>query len=186
MHHFISILLIVQVASLTFSQKVASFRSSLPKPSSKNFAKIVIKSPNSLYNDTYNSVMKTVPEDLINGVKVEFVGQEVDDKGGPQRDVITKLAKEFKERNMFDNGNDGFLLLSSRRINDYRQFEFMGRIVAICLLNDWLIDVPFSFAVYNLLLSDNSKNIDYGKQLQSVDKELYHRLELLKFSLINH
>ncbi|OUM60100.1 hypothetical protein PIROE2DRAFT_14226 [Piromyces sp. E2] len=168
---------------IIFENKINRLRSKEQLKLSLVENKIIINRDN-LLNSSFDSIINMSRDDMRKTLRVKYLGEEGVDAGGLLRDFFYQISKEV--------GNPNYLLLQYSSSNSYefeinpnsnignplylKYFKFIGRIMALAILNKQHFPISFTLPFYKKLLGKKTEFSD----LQYVDREIYNSLNWLK------
>lgn len=130
----------------------------------------------SIFEDAYVEVIRYSVNDLRKQLNVSFHGEEGLDYGGLSREFFLLLSKEVFSPNycLFENSSyDSYSLQispkSSINPEHLSYFRFAGRLVALAILNNRLLEVIFVPQIYKSILGKSLSTLD----LKFIDPEIY-------------
>ena len=134
-----------------------------------------------LIRDALYEIENKNPIDLKKQLKVEFVGEEAIDEGGPQKEFYRLVIRDlFKEDyGLFRYFNDSRLwwfqiddLIDSDCLKEYR---LVGQLLGIAIYNGIHVNISFPLALYKKLSKESLDSED----LKMLDPQLYSGLHSL-------
>jgi len=133
---------------------------------------------NHVLEDAFEQVLKQSPRALHKEkLYIKFTGEEGLDYGGPAREFFFMISRELFNPyyGLFEySGSDTYTLqVSPASIycdNAHNWFRFAGRIIALALIHQHLLDVFFTRTIYKALLREPWDISD----LETIDQE-YHK-----------
>lgn len=138
-----------------------------------------------VFQDTFNFFSKyakdlntdcNINNDLKKQLKVRFIGEEGIDSGGIKKEYFLLLSHEI------ENDTKNFIYLNNRQWFkkgvDLIILNVIGRIIAISLYNDVVLNIPFPSLLFKKLLGIP---LDFH-DLEEIEPEIYNSLSNLKMS----
>ncbi|VDN07491.1 unnamed protein product [Thelazia callipaeda] len=166
----------------TFRWKIAQFRYLCLSNSIPNHVKITV-SRNSLFEDSYQEIMRRNPVDLRRRLYIQFRGEEGLDYGGVAREWFFLLSHEVLNPMyclfMYAGANNYSLQINPASFinpDHLKYFEYIGRFIAMALFHGKFIYSGFTMPFYKKMLK---KKLTL-KDLESVDAEFYNSLMWIK------
>ncbi|VDK68818.1 unnamed protein product [Litomosoides sigmodontis] len=166
----------------TFRWKIAQFRYLCLSNSIPNHVKIVV-SRNSLFEDSYQEIMRKNPVDLRRRLYIQFRGEEGLDYGGVAREWFFLLSHEVLNPMyclfMYAGANNYSLQINPASFinpDHLKYFECIGRFIAMALFHGKFIYSGFTMPFYKKMLRKKFTL----KDLESVDAEFYNSLIWIK------
>ncbi|XP_074659539.1 E3 ubiquitin-protein ligase HECW2-like [Tubulanus polymorphus] len=137
-----------------------------------------------ILEDSFNKIMSTSKKELQkNKLYVQFVGEEGLDYGGPSREFFFLLSRELFNPyyGLFEySANDTYTVqISPMSVfveNSHEWFRFAGRVLALALVHQHLLDAFFTRPFYKALLRLPPSLSD----LESLDAEFHQSLQWIK------
>jgi atrophin-1 interacting protein 4 len=170
-----------------FKFKSNQFRYLCQQHSLPNQVKIAV-SRTSVFEDSYQQIMKIPPQDLKRRLFVQFKGEDGLDYGGVAREWFFMLSREML--------NPMYCLFEYAKNNSYHlqinpasfvnpdhlaYFRFVGRVIAMALFHSKYIDSGFTLPFYKRLLNRPLTLVD----LESVDPEFYNSIKYIQETDLN-
>lgn len=132
---------------------------------------------NNILEDAFEQVMKQQPRALHKEkLYIKFLGEEGLDYGGPAREFFFMISRELFNPyyGLFEySASDTYTLQVSpaSRYSDNANnwFRFVGRIIALALIHQHLLDVFFTRTIYKALLREPWDLSD----LETIDQEIH-------------
>jgi hypothetical protein len=146
--------------------------------------KIIIKR-DKLLEDAKTKFMLLSKTDLKrNKIFICFNGEEGLDYGGPAREFFFLLSRELFNPyyGLFEYSASDMYTVQISPISSYQEhavewFQFAGRVLAIALMHQYLLDAFFTRPFYKALLKDTNWSLS---DLETLDPEYYQSLMWIK------
>jgi E3 ubiquitin ligase SMURF1/2 len=134
-----------------------------------------------LYFSSYKAILKLKPRDLRKRLMVKFEAEEGLDYGGISREWLELLAEEIFNPIyglfLYLDGSGGKVLgvNPESRVNEdhLSYFQFIGRILGICIFHGHHININLALYLYKMLLGREIGLED----IRNVDEEVYNSLK---------
>jgi E3 ubiquitin-protein ligase HUWE1 len=130
-----------------------------------------------------SSIEELSKVNIYKEIKVRFKGEEDGDAGGMIREWLTLLFKELQksENKLFckaDTSDYSLKVYNNKYINNKKIeiFNFIGKIMALALLDELTINSCFNNYIYKIIL-DESVSIE---DLVFIDTDIFHSIEKLQ------
>ena len=130
-----------------------------------------------------SSIEELSKVNIYKEIKVKFKGEEEGDAGGMIREWMTQIFQEFQksENKLFtkaDTSDFSLKVYNSKDINKKKIdiFFFIGKIIALALLDELTINCCFNNYIYKIIL-DEPVTIE---DLVFIDTEIFHSIEKLQ------
>ncbi|KAI6232114.1 putative E3 ubiquitin-protein ligase HERC4 [Aphelenchoides besseyi] len=133
-----------------------------------------------IVEDTYENVMQhTSKNDVSKPLRVIFVGEEADDRGGVRKEFFMLLFQELLQPTygMFTESDESHLIWFSGAIDDTTGYEVVGFLCALAIYNLVLVNLPFPLALYKKILEQPLTLDDYSELHPSEGRSLERLLE---------
>ncbi|CAD5210158.1 unnamed protein product [Bursaphelenchus xylophilus] len=132
-----------------------------------------------IVEDTYEQVMRTSPTDMAKPLRVNFVGEEAEDRGGVRKEYFMLLFQELLQPTygMFVEDPDSHMAWFSGVDGDPVSYEVVGRLCALAIYNFTLVNLPFPLALYKKLLGQQITLEDFKELHPTEGNSLEKMLE---------
>eukprot|EP00833_Pecoramyces_ruminatium_P017797 jgi/Orpsp1_1/1191829/evm.model.d7180000088809.1 len=135
---------------------------------------------NNLFMDAYNEIMNKSPKDLKYNLRIKYIDEDGIDASGLLRDFFNQIAKEIgnPDYSLFQYINHNSYELEINSIfldedkNNLKYFKFIGRIMALAIINRQYLPVNFSTIFFKKLLDISLEFSD----LEFIDPEIYKNI----------
>lgn len=166
----------------SFRWKVGQFRHLCSANALPSHVKVTVNRT-SLFEDSFQQVMRFQPHDLRRRLYIIFKGEEGLDYGGVAREWFFLLSHEVLNPMycLFEYANKNNYSLqinaaSSVNPDHLMYFRFIGRLIAMALFHGKFIDRGFTLPFYKRMLNKKLAM----KDLESIDPEFYNSLVWVK------
>lgn len=133
----------------------------------------IVVSRRSVFEDSYQAIMKIPPEQFAGKLSIEFVGEAALDYGGVAREWFYLLSKEMLNPyyGLFQHSSGDYLLEvnpnSSINPDHLSYFRFIGRVLGLAVQHGHYVDGAFVMPLYKLLLGRSISLDDMEKVSRS-------------------
>ncbi|KAI0988858.1 hypothetical protein GJ496_004425 [Pomphorhynchus laevis] len=127
-------------------------------------------SRNRILHDTIDQLKYCVPEDLKKPLKVTFIGEEGVDAGGVKKEFFLLLMRELLDPKygMFIHYDDTHCIwFNEFSFEEDDMYNLVGKICALAIYNEIIIDLPFPPVLYKKLLNDARLTLEDLKDLSA-------------------
>lgn len=171
----------------SFRFKLMQFKQLCQANSLPSHVKITV-SRTSVFEDSFQQIMRIPPHDLRRRLFINFKGEEGLDYGGVAREWFFMLSREIMNPMycLFEYSGQGSYTLqinpaSFVNPDHLEYFRFIGRVVAMALYHGKFIDRGFSMPFYKRMLGKKLTLTD----METIDNEFYQSLLWIKENEIN-
>ncbi|KAI6173263.1 putative E3 ubiquitin-protein ligase HERC4 [Aphelenchoides besseyi] len=121
----------------------------------------------------------TSKNDVSKPLRVSFVGEEADDRGGVRKEFFMLLFQELLQPTygMFTESDESHFIWFSGAIDDTTGYEVVGFLCALAIYNLVLVNLPFPLALYKKILGQALTLEDYSELHPSEGRSLERLLE---------
>ncbi|KAM0679390.1 hypothetical protein BDAP_000257 [Binucleata daphniae] len=130
---------------------------------------------NSVYQDTFELLKKINGKDLLKQIKITFKNEEGIDSVGIRKEFFQLISEEIQEDEALFVTKNNILWLKNNesRLLDY---EIIGKLIAIALYNDVILNIPFPSLFFKKILDKEIHFLD----ISEIEPEIFCTLSNIK------
>lgn len=106
----------------------------LTEPDALGEVKFLVRRGN-IIEDTFRKLQRTNPEELINVVRVSFLGEPAIDEGGPRREFFTAFFEAIQSSAILEGPPGQQILSHNIKCLTKQQYKYLGYVIALSIMN---------------------------------------------------